>query len=158
MFTVYARLSDGTPRTLEATPDLAALWSDKEAALWIDLEQPTEEEIRAVDAVIDLDSESLDDCLHGEQRPRVDEYENYIFLVVYGLLTSVRDKDGFGRIGEKRYSPGGLGNSWKRGEYLWIGTSFSAMWMTFVKTICRDGVPVWCLSGCENVIGNRGSR
>ena len=86
MFTAYARLSDGTPRTLEAAPDLAALWSDKEAVLWIDLEQPTEEEIRAVDAVIDLDNEALDDCLHGEQRPRVDEYENYIFLVVYGLL------------------------------------------------------------------------
>jgi magnesium transporter len=93
MFTAYARLSDGTPRTLEAAPDLAALWSDKEAVLWIDLEQPTEEEIRAVDAVIDLDNEALDDCLHGEQRPRVDEYENYIFLVVYGLLGSEQEAD-----------------------------------------------------------------
>ena len=46
-----------------------------------------------MDAVIDLDNEALDDCLHGEQRPRVDEYENYIFLVVYGLLGSEQEAD-----------------------------------------------------------------
>ena len=86
MFTAYARLADGTPRTLEAAPELAELLSEREAAVWIDLEQPSEEEIQAVDAVIDLDDEAWNDCLHGEQRPRVDEYENYIFLIVYGLL------------------------------------------------------------------------
>ena len=88
MFTAYVRLSDGSQRTLDSTAELATVWADTEAVLWIDLEQPVEEEIRAVDAVLDLDDEVMDDCLHGEQRPRIDEYEKYIFLVVYGLLKS----------------------------------------------------------------------
>jgi len=93
MFTAYGRLADGKPRTLRAAPDLAGLWSDAEAVVWIDIEQPSEDEIRTVGALMDLDDEALDDCLHGEQRPRVDEYENCLFLVIYGLLGSEQGVD-----------------------------------------------------------------
>ncbi|MBN2473471.1 MAG: magnesium transporter CorA family protein [Pirellulales bacterium] len=85
MITAYLRHADGTARVLSRPDELAAEWSDQQAVVWIDVEQPTEEEVRAVDAVIDLDDEAWDDCLRGRQRPRIDEYENYIFLLVYGL-------------------------------------------------------------------------
>ena len=93
MFTGYVRRADGTTRTLDSVTDLAEQWLDKEAAIWIDLEEPSEDEVRAVDAVIDLDDEAWEDCLHGEQRPRIDEYETYIFLVLYGLPGSNRETD-----------------------------------------------------------------
>ncbi|OHB80248.1 MAG: hypothetical protein A2W31_03150 [Planctomycetes bacterium RBG_16_64_10] len=94
MLTTFMRRADGTARTIESAADLAAEWADPGAVVWIDMEDPTQEEVRAVDAVIDLDDEAWDDCLRGLQRPRIDEYENYLFLVVYGLLDPEQGADG----------------------------------------------------------------
>ena len=93
MFTAHIRQADGTTQTLDSVADLTQQWSDKEATIWIDLEQPSEDEVRTVDAVVDLDDEAWEDCLHGEQRPRIDEYNGYVFIVLYGLLGSKKESD-----------------------------------------------------------------
>jgi magnesium transporter len=36
--------------------------------------------------LIDLDDDALEDCLGGEPHPRVTEYDNYLLLVVYGVI------------------------------------------------------------------------
>ncbi len=94
MLTAFVRHGNDTTKMFQAASDLAAEWSDPEAVLWLDLEQPTEDEVRAVDKVIDLDDEAWDDCLHGEQRPRIDEYDDYLFLVAYSLITPGQGPDG----------------------------------------------------------------
>jgi len=94
MLTNLVRPGDGAAGTLQSAADLATEWEDREAVFWIDMENPTEEEVRNVDAMIDLDDEAWDDCLHGEQRPRIDEYEKYPFLVCYGLLDPDRGTKG----------------------------------------------------------------
>jgi magnesium transporter len=78
-------LADGACRPLESLDDLARLWAGLETRVWVDLECPSEGELRKAGDVFGLDQESLEDCLHGEQRPRVDEFDDYIFLVLYGL-------------------------------------------------------------------------
>ncbi len=64
--------------------ELAEIWAQRKARVWVDLESPTEEAVRALDRIINVDDECLDDCLWGEQHPRIDEYEGYFFLVLYG--------------------------------------------------------------------------
>jgi magnesium transporter len=78
-------LADGACRPLKSLEDLARLWAEPETRVWVDLERPAEDELRKLGEVFGLDGESLEDCLHGEQRPRVDEFDDYIFLVLYGL-------------------------------------------------------------------------
>ena len=85
MLTGFLRRPDGT---IEAIGDAEALAAGppEGAVLWLDLEEPTDDEVHAVGSAFQLDAEALEDCLHGEQRPRVDEFEDCIFLVLYGAL------------------------------------------------------------------------
>lgn len=94
MLSAYARFADGTSERCATVEALAAAWTRPNTVVWVDLENPTEEELRAIDAVIDVDDAALEDCLSGEQRPRIDEFDNYIFLVMYSAA-GVEDMLGF---------------------------------------------------------------
>lgn len=82
----FALLPNGECRRLGSLEDIEAMWPHEDTRLWVDLESPTEDDLRRLGSIAGLDEEALDDCLHGEQQPRVDEFEGYIFLVLYGLL------------------------------------------------------------------------
>lgn len=93
MFVAYARMPDGETATFNSPDDLSSYWANDSTFLWIDLENPTEDEICKVDSVIQLDSEAWGDCRQGDQRARIDEYENYLFSIVYGLRGVEDDSD-----------------------------------------------------------------
>ncbi len=84
MFAGYFRFADGTVEPLTAARALIELARRDEGLIWVDILEPAEEEIRAIDDAFHLDGEALLDCMYGEQRPRIDEFEDYIFLVLYG--------------------------------------------------------------------------
>ncbi|MBU0640206.1 MAG: magnesium/cobalt transporter CorA [Planctomycetes bacterium] len=86
MFTAFTRLSDNTVKRLESVETLADAWEKDDTVVWVDLEEPTEGEVRALDRIIRVDEAALEDCLHGEQRPRIDEYDDYVFVVAYGAV------------------------------------------------------------------------
>jgi magnesium transporter len=90
MLNAFLRLQDGETRTLSTLEDFEP---SEGSRIWVDLESPTEEDIRSIGARFCLDADSLDDCLQGEQRPRIDEYDQYIFLVLYGLLGEGKEAD-----------------------------------------------------------------
>ncbi|MDA1051266.1 MAG: magnesium transporter CorA family protein [Planctomycetota bacterium] len=81
----FALLPGNECRPLKSLEDLAELWTQSDVRVWVDLESPSEEDLQRLNQIIALDDEALEDCLHGEQQPRVDEFESYIFLVLYGL-------------------------------------------------------------------------
>jgi magnesium transporter len=83
---IYASSSAGTLEKLDTIEEIKAAWRQPEARVWIDLESPSEQELLALQDVFQLDGESLQDCLQGEQWPRIDEFEEHIFLVLYGLF------------------------------------------------------------------------
>jgi magnesium transporter len=56
------------------------------ANVWIDLEEPAEQELQAVGAALGLDPEAIEDCLYGQQVPRIDEFESCMFLMLYGMI------------------------------------------------------------------------
>lgn len=50
---------------------------------WINIEQPTEREIGYLARNYPFHSLDLDDCLSRIQRPKIDEYKDYLFLVFH---------------------------------------------------------------------------
>ncbi|MDQ6787774.1 MAG: magnesium transporter CorA family protein, partial [Acidobacteriota bacterium] len=56
--------------------------------LWIDVSDPSRTELAALSKKFDFSPLSLEDALKQRQRPKVDEYPNYYFIVIYAPLES----------------------------------------------------------------------
>jgi len=57
---------------------------------WLDLTDPGEEEVRALDEAFSFHPLALEDMVKRGQRPKLDDFGDYMFLVYYGA-TSSRD-------------------------------------------------------------------
>jgi len=90
MLTAFVKHADGATGVLDTVEAVAEAWSRSGSQLWVDLDTPTPEEVRSIGELFHFEHEALDDCLMGEQRPRIDEFENYLFLVLYGALGEER--------------------------------------------------------------------
>jgi magnesium transporter len=51
---------------------------------WLDLTAPTKHDIEKLQALFDFHPLALEDAVHFGQRPKLDNYGDYIFLVFYG--------------------------------------------------------------------------
>lgn len=73
---------------VEATSiqDVSALFEREEVRFWIDVESPERNELESLAAALRVDGEAVDDALAGEQRSRVDDYDDYAFVVTYSML------------------------------------------------------------------------
>jgi magnesium transporter len=59
---------------------------DKGLQVWVDIEAPTDEEAKQVlDGVFGYHPLAIEDCLTLSERPKVDEYETYLFLVIHAV-------------------------------------------------------------------------
>lgn len=64
-------------------PDLAkALW-DKESIVWVDLEAPDEFESESLVELFNFHPLAVEDCINDSSEPKIDDYEDYLFLVVH---------------------------------------------------------------------------
>jgi magnesium transporter len=57
---------------------------------WLDLHRPTNEDFAILHDVFAFHPLALEDSEHFDQRPKLDEYDDFVFLVVYG---AVADED-----------------------------------------------------------------
>jgi magnesium transporter len=53
------------------------------ALVWVDVEDPTEADVRMLDQEFGFHELALEDSLHPHQRPKIEQYGSYFFLVVY---------------------------------------------------------------------------
>jgi magnesium transporter len=57
---------------------------NKKAVLWVDLEAPTKEETAILGPqVFDFHPLAIEDCLHATSRPKVDDYDDYLYMVFH---------------------------------------------------------------------------
>jgi magnesium transporter len=52
---------------------------------WLDLEDPSDEKLKEVADTLSLHPLTLDDMRVFRERPKIEEYDGYVFLVVYGV-------------------------------------------------------------------------
>ena len=65
---------------------------------WLDLTAPTSEDVGRLRELFDFHPLALEDALHFDQRPKLDDYQDYAFLVFYGATEN--DGDGPGLLQE----------------------------------------------------------
>ena len=82
MLSAFARLPDGQIETCATAERAAELSGRADVVLWVDLEQPTELELQTVERAFCLDADAVDDCVRGEQRPRIDEFADHVLIVL----------------------------------------------------------------------------
>ena len=64
---------------------------DDDVQIWVDLENPTAQEDKDVlEGVFNFHPLAIEDCVAVTERPKVDEYEHYIFLVVHAVNYAAR--------------------------------------------------------------------
>jgi magnesium transporter len=72
-----------TFRHLTAVDQIGAAVEDPSTLLWLDLTHPTEDELSRLAERFHLHPLAVEDALHGHQRPKIEEYEGFFFLVFY---------------------------------------------------------------------------
>ncbi len=67
--------------------------ADKGLALWVDLDQPTEEEWKFVlESVFQFHPLAIEDCVAPNSLPKVEDYDEYLFIVTHAVDFSRTDK------------------------------------------------------------------
>jgi magnesium transporter len=73
--------------TLQKDPDRAAMKrivQERKGVLWVDIEAPTPEEASILGPeVFDFHPLAVEDCLHAQSRPKLDDYDEYLYLVFH---------------------------------------------------------------------------
>lgn len=60
--------------------------ADKGLVLWVDLENPTEEETRTIlEGVFQFHPLAIEDCVTPSSLPKVEDYEEYLFMVMHAV-------------------------------------------------------------------------
>ena len=79
-----ARVVDGSGAAdLELAPErLAALRAG--GVFWLDVEHPSQAELETVGEAFGFHPLALEDSAHFGQRPKLEDYEGFSFLVLYG--------------------------------------------------------------------------
>jgi len=64
---------------------------DQPGPKWIDVLQPTEEDMKRLGERYPLHKLAIEDCLHLDQRPKLEEYPDHQFIVLQGFTSSPGD-------------------------------------------------------------------
>jgi magnesium transporter len=59
--------------------------NNPDTILWLDLQNPTEEELAELGKQFKLHPLAIEDASHEHQRPKVEEYEHFYFVVFYAI-------------------------------------------------------------------------
>lgn len=52
---------------------------------WVDFNNPTDEEIKKLDTELHFHPLAIEDCIHGQQRPKLDYYDDYSLIVTHTI-------------------------------------------------------------------------
>ena len=80
----------GSDLELEA---LRLVRGDKGLILWVDLDNPTDEEIKTIlEGVFQFHPLAIEDCVTPSSLPKIEDYEDYLFMVTHAVDFSRQDK------------------------------------------------------------------
>jgi magnesium transporter len=68
------------------SPEEVQAWRPERGLLWIDVAQPAPEDVDYLRTALRLHPLIVEDLEHRNQRPKVDEYPNLLFVVLFGMV------------------------------------------------------------------------
>jgi magnesium transporter len=84
-------VSDQTPASWTEGGDAVRLPGEGER-LWLDVEAPSQDELSWLRERFDLHPVAIDSCVHADQRPKLEEYRNQLFIVLHRLVGGEGDE------------------------------------------------------------------
>lgn len=85
MFTLHAFHPTRGHRLETDLAALKALRADPDTTIWLDLQDPTEDESRVLSDVFRFHPLAIEDMLHDYGHPKLDVYDDYVFLIVHAI-------------------------------------------------------------------------
>ncbi|MBN2014065.1 MAG: magnesium/cobalt transporter CorA [Candidatus Altiarchaeota archaeon] len=73
--------TDSVVREIE-DPRMVSEYLNKYPVVWLDMASPPRGDIEALGSIFGFHKLALEDCLHTTQRPKVDNYGEYFFLII----------------------------------------------------------------------------
>lgn len=84
---IYAR--PGQPAiTTDSEAEIAKYLKEGQGCLWVDLEAPSDAERGILERVFAFHKLAIENCLALSNHPRIDDYGDYLYLVVHGVSPS----------------------------------------------------------------------
>ena len=77
---------------------MLSILREKEGLLWVDMEAPTDFESEALVEIFNFHPLAVEDCLSDRSEPKVDDYGEYLFIVMHAL-TMREDEGGTKELG-----------------------------------------------------------
>jgi magnesium transporter len=68
-----------------ATDEFSELLKRQDGVLWVDVFQPTSEELAILTDIFAFHPLCVEDCMHPQIIPKLEEFPDYLFLVVHGI-------------------------------------------------------------------------
>jgi magnesium transporter len=81
--TVYLDKTTGEIKEGLPTADISEICKDKKYVAWVDVSDPTSEDFHDLAEEFNFHPLAIEDCTHPHQRPKVEEYPGYYFMVLY---------------------------------------------------------------------------
>ena len=72
---------------------LRGLIADRSKIFWVDMEKPTPQETELLDTAFNFHPLTIDDCLSPRHQPKIDNYGEYLFLIVHEVLPESSERD-----------------------------------------------------------------
>ena len=67
--------------------------ADKGLVLWVDLDNPTDDEVRQIlEATFQFHPLAIEDCVTPSSLPKIEDYETYLFIVTHAVDFSRAEK------------------------------------------------------------------
>ncbi|HUU77465.1 MAG TPA: magnesium/cobalt transporter CorA [candidate division Zixibacteria bacterium] len=65
--------------------DIEVAVQENLGTIWIDIIEPTVEELNIIQKVFKFHSLTIEDCLEANQRPKIEEYPDHLFIILAGV-------------------------------------------------------------------------
>ncbi|MFQ5894021.1 MAG: CorA family divalent cation transporter, partial [Nitrospinota bacterium] len=94
MIDAFLRLKDGTLKRSQDVEEVVRLVEEAGEGwmLWLDLEAPPEEEFGILRALFDFHPLALEDCLVATHHPKIDDYDDHLFLIFHAARWRAEDE------------------------------------------------------------------
>lgn len=93
MISIVIQEKNKDSRVLENQDELSAHLGKKDVFVWVDILKPTQKDMQFLEKLFSFHPLAIEDCMTTIQRPKIDTYEGYLFVVLHAAtLAAHRDK------------------------------------------------------------------
>jgi magnesium transporter len=85
MVKAYCYFGEGKEKHVIKAEDISEHISEEKKFIWVDIEDATKQDIDLVAKEFDIHNLSVEDVLSASQRPKLEQFDNYLFVVIYGV-------------------------------------------------------------------------